>query len=48
MVSDRNVTGLVSLLKEMISDYTPDSALLKAEGAVDAGSGNSLFNGGSS
>jgi FlaA1/EpsC-like NDP-sugar epimerase len=41
LVCDRNVSGLVGLLKEMIPDYTPDSALLKAEGAVVAGSGQS-------
>jgi FlaA1/EpsC-like NDP-sugar epimerase len=42
-VGGRDVTGLVSLLKEMIPDYTPDSALLKAKGTVTADSERSLL-----
>ena len=42
IVSRRDVSGLVSLLKEMIPDYSPDAALLRAEaGSVVAGSRNS-------
>jgi len=48
MVSDRNVSGVLSLLKAMIPDYSPDSALVKAEGAITADPVDSLFIGGSS
>jgi len=43
LVRDRSVSGVVSLLKEIIPDYTPDSALLKAESTLAANSENLLF-----
>jgi FlaA1/EpsC-like NDP-sugar epimerase len=42
IVRDRNVPGLLELLKEMIPDYTPDSALLKAPGAAAEGFAHSI------
>jgi FlaA1/EpsC-like NDP-sugar epimerase len=43
LVHDRNVSGLVSLLKEMIPDYTPDSSLLNVEGNFPEGLAHSLL-----